>query len=115
MGAVKVLEDGTARVRVRSERAVDSWGRPIGRMDDRGRRVVDVVVAHHDDYGVLCTFPSSQSHLKLAEKALEKLGYDLSVFRGGYRPCMVDQAVSAWPRGLWVGGTCAIAFYFEIC
>lgn len=73
---------------------------------------VSVKVQHYDEYGVLVIGTSS---VDVARRALVGVGYELEAFHGGFRPTRVNQEPSRWPWGLWVGGTPAVAFYFEIC
>jgi hypothetical protein len=72
-------------------------------------RVGSMIVTHVEDYGVIVR---GVVEVERARKALKALGYK-GVSRLPYRPCMVDQEASEWPRGLAVGGTPAVAFYFH--
>src|SRR4051812_18154811 len=82
---------------------------------DRPERVY-LKVTHHEGYGVLVSGSVLGGlDIVLARRALRKAGYDKADVRSwSYRHFMVDQKPSMWPFGLWVGGTPAVAFYFEV-
>jgi len=97
-------DENTVHVKIRDQRTVDDFGRKV-----TGKR--DLTITHVEDYGVLV---KGAFDVGTAALGLLSVGYNPDAVAGwAYRPHMADQEPSEWPNGLAVGGTPAVAFYFD--